>query len=183
MLGSVASPSCLHHSFCGGIIWVSCSSPRKLLSLWNQKWSWTALRTENRREWVLMSIERTHYYDQCTLTRPMSLSVSFTDREKQLELPMPWLYLRGIRPQWSPCTAALLRHWCPSRLLWSVSVLKYCWNGWMELLGKSWLVRIFPCVILYSSDERTSAGTSLGRSLSQEQCMLCCVTVTAPARQ
>lgn len=101
MLWSIVSAVCPHQFSCDGIIWASCRNLRKLLPFCNLKWSWSALRTENRTELVLMSIKRTHYWDKCTSTDHMSLSVSFPDKERHScqSLSFNWTVRSGIRSQ------------------------------------------------------------------------------------
>lgn len=84
VLTSALKNKCCHQCSCDGIVWARCRNPSKLRPFCNLKWDWRAVRTENRTEWVLMSVKRTHYWDKFTLTGPMSLSISFPDKEKQL---------------------------------------------------------------------------------------------------
>lgn len=101
MLWSIVSAVCPHQCSCDGIIRASCRNLRKLLSLCNLKWSWSALRTENGTELVLLSIQRAHYWDKRTLTDHMSLSVPFPDKERHScqSLRLNWTVRTGIRPQ------------------------------------------------------------------------------------
>lgn len=181
-LWSIISSVCSHQCSCARSIWASCRNPRKLLPLCNLKWSWSALRIENRTELVLMSIKRTHYWDKCTSTDYTSPSVSFPDKERKAQLPKSWLQLssqeRDQTTKGSSHTAASCRLLCPSCLLWSVSVPKYRWNRYVQLLGKMQLVSWLLCIIQYTFGECMAADSCLRRSLHGSSTVLSSVTAT-----